>query len=248
MNKHQNSPISLNLLASFGLIFTLAFALPSCSDAEEGTPQASQVESIEPAASSNGGITDALPEGAIADMSLGSDDAPITIIEYASLTCSHCADFHKDVLPELKKNYIDTGRVKLIWRHFILNGPDMAASAIARCSGPERFFPMIDMFMSRQAEWIAPWQDLPKPGPDDTLATMSLAADMDKFVRPAGLPASKVEACLKDEDLQRSIMIGRQYGATTYSISGTPTIIINGKKYEGELTFDALNAKIRKLL
>jgi protein-disulfide isomerase len=187
-------------------------------------------------------------EGGVADMYMGSDKAPITIIEYASLTCSHCADFHRDVLPLLKKVYIDTGRVKYIWRHFLLSGPDLAASVIVRCAGPARFFPMIDMFYTRQAEWITPWQTVKAPNANPTLKEMALLAGMDKFVRPAGLSSEKVAQCLADDKMQQALMIERQDGLQKFEIQGTPTIIINGKKLNGNHDFETISAEIKKNL
>jgi protein-disulfide isomerase len=187
-------------------------------------------------------------EGGLADMYMGSDKAPVTIIEYASLTCPHCADFHMHVLPQIKKVYIDTGRVKYIWRHFILNGPDFAASLIVRCAGPARFFPMLDMFYTRQPEWIMPWQTVKEPHPNASLKEMALLAGMDKFVRPAGLSSEKVGQCLADEKTQQAFMITRQDGLQKFDITGTPTIIINGKKLTGAHDFETLSAEIKKNL
>ena len=186
--------------------------------------------------------------GGIADMYMGSDKAPVTIIEYASLTCSHCADFHMHTLPKLKKIYIDTGHVKYIWRHFLLNGPDFAASIIARCAGPARFFPMIDLFYTHQAEWMIPWQTVKAPNDNPSLKEMALLAGMDKFVRPAGLSSEKVSECLSDKKLQEEIMTTRQDGLQKYDIKGTPTIIINGKKFDGNHDFDSISAEIKKYL
>lgn len=186
--------------------------------------------------------------GGIADMYMGSATAPITIIEYASLTCSHCAAFHINVLPKLKTAYIDTGRVKYVFRHFVLNGPDLSASVIARCAGPARFFPMLDMFYTRQQEWITPWTTVKAPNDKPSMKEMALLAGMDKFVRPAGLSSEKVGQCLTNETLQKQIMTTRQDGLAKFDITGTPTIIINGKKFEGNHDFDTINAELKRLL
>jgi protein-disulfide isomerase len=227
------------LFATFTFMAPLSVAAAQAAEAAPVAPAMNLV-----------GVSKSAPaqvEGGVPDMYMGSDKAPITIIEYASLTCTHCADFHMHTLPLLKKTYIDTGHVKYIWRHFILSGPDMAASVIARCAGPSRFFPMIDMFYTRMPEWIAPWQGL-KPPQDATLKSVALMAGMDKFVRPTGLSSEKVSACLADENLQRAIMTTRQDGAQKYDIKGTPTIIINGKVFSGDHSFESINAEIKKLL
>lgn len=187
-------------------------------------------------------------EGGIPDMYMGSATAPITIIEYASLTCSHCAAFHANVLPKLKTAYIDTGRVKYVFRHFVLNGPDLSASVITRCAGPARFFPMLDMFFTRQQDWITPWTKVKAPNDKPSMKEMALLAGMDKFVRPAGLSSEKVAQCLADEKIQKQIMTTRQDGLAKFDITGTPTIIINGKKFEGNHDFDTINAELKRRL
>ena len=138
--------------------------------------------------------------------------------------------------------------VKFIWRNFVLNGVDFAASVISRCVGPKQFFPMIDMFYQRQKDWMMPWQSITPPHPNPSLKEMALLAGMDKFVRPAGLSSEKVSQCLDDKKLDSRILETRQYGQQKYDITGTPTIIINGHKYGGEHHFQSVSAEIKKYL
>ena len=113
---------------------------------------------------------------------LGKPDAPVTLIEYASKTCSHCASFHADVLPTLKKEYVDTGKVKLIYREFPLNQLDVVVSMIARCGPPGRFFPLVDLIYKTQAQWARARDPL---------------AEVIKIGRLAGITPKTVEACLR---------------------------------------------------
>lgn len=179
------------------------------------------------------------------DIVLGDPDAPITVIEYASMTCGHCAAFHKDVFHEFKLNYVDTGKAKFIMRHFVLNGPDLAASMIARCVDKPRYYAFIDLFLGRQASWIPPWQSV-KPGENTTLAEMAEMAEMDKFLRPTGVSAERMTACIETKKLQDDLMRMRMEGQKQYDITGTPTIIINGKKYEGANTYEAFDKALRE--
>lgn len=179
------------------------------------------------------------------DIVLGQADAPITVIEYASMTCSHCAEFHTNVFPEFKKHYIESGRAKFVMRHFVLNGPDLAASMIARCAPQDRYYALIDLFLKRQNVWMPRWQALGQPAPDATLADLAIKADMDDFVRPAGITSSRVKECLDNEGLRNDLLKMRGAGQQEFNITGTPTLIINGKVYDGEQTFAAFDKALR---
>ncbi|RMF12269.1 MAG: DsbA family protein [Alphaproteobacteria bacterium] len=180
------------------------------------------------------------------DIVLGDPDAPITVIEYASMTCAHCAAFHEDVFHDFKKNYIDTGRAKFIMRHFVLNGPDLAASMVARCVDSNRYYAFIDLFLGRQAAWITPWQNV-RPAEDSTLADLAEMAEMDIFLRPTGVSTARMRACLESKKLQDDLLRQRAEGQKQYDIKGTPTIIINGKVYTGEHTYEAFEAALKKV-
>src|SRR5690606_13671055 len=144
-----------------------------------------------------------------------------------------------------KKHYVDTGRAKFIMRHFVLNGPDLAASMIARCAPQDRYYALIDLFLKRQSTWMPRWQAIGQPAPDATLSDLALQADMDDFVRPAGITSSRVKACLDSEDLRNDLLKMRGEGQKAFNITGTPTIIINGKVYDGEQSFAAFDKALR---
>jgi protein-disulfide isomerase len=166
------------------------------------------------------------------DRILGNPNAPITIIEYASLSCPHCAHFAEDVLPDIKKKWIDTGKAKLILRDFPLDEPALKAAMVARCAPPDRFYPFVDALFADQPQWV-------------------LAHDYQQaLVRIAelgGISAKTVDACLKNKALEDSIVRERLTAATDLGVDATPTFFVNGKKYTGEPTVAAFNQLLSSL-
>lgn len=162
------------------------------------------------------------------DQVLGKADAPITIIEYASTTCGHCATFHKQTLPEVKKNWIDTGKAKLIYRDFPTGpaGLSLGASMIAHCAGPERYFGVLGLIMENQDKWL---------GSKDPLDTLK------KTVRLAGLTGADVDACLQRQDLFDGIQKRAEHGHETFKVDSTPSFVVNGKLVVGALPYAEFN-------
>ncbi|MGE4278891.1 MAG: thioredoxin domain-containing protein [Magnetospirillum sp.] len=162
------------------------------------------------------------------DQVLGKADAPITIIEYASTTCGHCANFHKTTLPEVKKNWIETGKAKLIYRDFPTGpaGLSIGASMIAHCAGPERYFGVLGLIMENQDKWL---------GSKDPLDTLK------KTVRLAGLTGADVDACLQRQDLFEGIQKRAEHGNEVFKVDSTPSFLINGKLVVGALAYDEFN-------
>lgn len=158
------------------------------------------------------------------DQVLGKADAPITIVEYASTTCPHCATFHKGTLPEVKKNWIETGKAKLIYRDFPTGpaGLSIGASMIAHCAGPERYFGVLGLIMEGQDKWMR------SDNPLDVLK---------KMVRLAGMTGDDVDACLKRQDLANAIQSRAQDGGKKHGVQSTPSFLINGKLVEGALPY-----------
>jgi protein-disulfide isomerase len=147
---------------------------------------------------------------------MGKSDAPNTIIEYASMTCPHCAQFHKSVLPELKTKYIDNGQVKLILREFPLDGLAVAAFMLARCSGPDRYYPMVGALFETQGTWAMPGTE----GKDKLLL----------IAKQAGFSKERFDQCVGDKDLFNKIVAERQRGADKFGVDSTPTFFVNGKR------------------
>ncbi len=174
----------------------------------------------------------AAAESALPDMVLGKEDAPVTIVEYSSLTCPHCAHFHRDVMPALKSEYIDAGKVRFIQREFPLNNAALAGSVLARCVDPSRFFAFTDLLFSKQEDWAFK---------DDALQPLKL------YAKQAGLTDADFEKCIDDELLQKKILAVRERGEKE-GVKGTPTFFINGKIYNGAPTLAALAEAIKPYL
>lgn len=166
----------------------------------------------------------------IGEMALGSETAKVTIIEYASASCPHCAAFHNDVFETLKKDYIDTGKVRFVLREFPHNNEGMAAFMIARCAPKDRYFPLIGVIFKTQQEWLQ--------SPRDGLF---------KIAQQAGFTEKSFEECLKNEAVAKGILAVRSKGET-FGVNGIPSFFINGELYDGERTIEAFRAKLDPLL
>ncbi len=170
---------------------------------------------------------------ALAEKSLGDREAPIEIIEFASLTCSHCAHFHQEVLPRLKSDYIDSGQVRFVYRDFPLDRYALYGSMLARCSGDKGFFPFIDVLYAQQPKWMRAADPLKSLG---------------QIARQSGMTSEDFKVCLSNQAIEDGILADRLESQRQYDIQATPTIIINGEKYEGKKTFEAIERTIKKRL
>ncbi|RTL55450.1 MAG: DsbA family protein [Bradyrhizobiaceae bacterium] len=171
----------------------------------------------------------------LGDMALGSKDAPVTIVEYASMTCPHCAAFTRDVFPKLKEAYIDTGKVRFIFREFPLDQAALAASAAARCIAKDdvnKYYALVDIFFKQQADLAT-----------DPFATIVRVA------KQAGLSEQMIKSCIQeDPKVQRGILDDRQYANDTLKVNSTPSFFINGTLVKGETSFDSFEKIIKPLL
>ncbi|WP_102225869.1 DsbA family protein [Acidimangrovimonas sediminis] len=155
----------------------------------------------------------------VPDYSEGDANAPIHVIEYGAFTCPHCAEFHKEVYPQLKKNYIDTGKVKFTFRAFFFDKYGLWADAIARCGGEMRFYGISDMIYDQQRDWAA------SNDPNEVIAKLT------KIGLSAGLSKDQIQTCLSDGKMLQAMVLKFQTLSQKDQIDGTPTFIINGKKY-----------------
>ena len=171
--------------------------------------------------------------GPLQDMILGEADAPVTIIEYASLTCPHCAAFHKQVYPEIKSEYIDTGKAKLIFREFPFDSIATAGFMLARCAEPKHYFGFIDVMFNRQSEWL----NLGSP-----------MEGIQEIARQGGFSDEQFQACLVDKDVLEGIRWIQERGANEFGVESTPTFFINGVKITGARSFEALKPIIEEHL
>ena len=165
-------------------------------------------------------IDQLMAAGPLPDIVQGSPTAPITIIEYASMTCTHCAAFHELTWPELKTKYIDSGRAKFILREFPLDPLATAGFMLARCAGPEKRNLLIDQMFSQQKTWAF------VDKPIEPLLAM---------VKTIGFTQTDFETCLKNQDLYEQVSQTRERAAEAFNIDSTPTFFVNGRKMTGEL-------------
>ena len=156
----------------------------------------------------------------IIDMVQGAENAPITVIEYASFTCPHCARFHSDVYKLLRKNYIDTGKVKFIFREVYFDKYGMWASMIARCSGPDRFFGMTDLILNSQSTWARAGDDL------------AIVEALRKIGRLSGMQDAALDSCLQDGEKLRALVGWYKENAQRDGIQSTPSFLIDGQPYK----------------
>jgi protein-disulfide isomerase len=175
-------------------------------------------------------VAQLMAPGPLPDLSLGKEDAPNTIVEYASMTCSHCAQFHKTVLPELLTKYIDTGKARLILREFPLDGLAVAAFMLARCAGPDRYYPVVGALFDTQESWAV-------AGPEGKEKLLLVA-------KQAGFSKEKFDQCIADKELFNKIVETRKRGHEQFGVDSTPSFFINGKRMTGEQTVAAFEATL----
>ena len=170
---------------------------------------------------------------ALEEKKIGTEAANIEIIEFASLTCGHCAKFHNEVFPKIKKEFIDTGKVSFVYKDFPLDKFALKASVIARCSGKEKYFSFLKVLYKKQKDWTRS-QD-----PFKSLL---------KIAKLGGLKNDEIKVCVSNKSIEDGILKKRLNSTKKFEITATPTIYINGKKYNGDLTFEALKLKLDSLI
>ena len=182
--------------------------------AKADTPEPDQAE-----------LAKAGPEG---DIVLGSDKAPVTVIEYASMTCPHCAHFSTDTFPELQKRYIDTGKVRYIFREFPLDPLSAAGFMLARCAGKDKFMPIVETLFAKQTDWV-----VQKP-----------IEPLKAIAKQFGFTEESFNECLANQKVLDDIQAVRDRAAGKLGVSSTPTFFINGKRLVGDLSIDTMAKEI----
>lgn len=234
-----------NVLSSLAAIPAVAL-LAACSDSSEEA-KAADVKPAAPAAPAKPAtpaaatapeaqgtvdMAELLKPGALADKQLGKDDAKVTIVEYASMTCPHCAHFAETTFPDLKTKYIDTGKARYILREFPFDPSAEAGFMLARCA-KDNYFPMVDVLFRQQANWVG------VPNTKDALLQIS---------KLAGFTQESFEACLTDQKLLDDVRSVQKRGANEFKVDSTPTFFINGKTYKGAMSIEEMSAIIDPLL
>src|SRR3954471_14183182 len=190
-------------------------------------------------------LSDALAQSATAadvakpvslpDMAIGPANASVTITEYASMTCPHCAHFNETVFPKIKSEYIDTGKIRYVFREFPLDIKAAAGSMLARCIARDdsgKYFAVIDMLFKQQNDW----------------AMKNTADTLTRIGKQAGLSQEAVEACLKDQALLDKIAADQKYASEVLKVDSTPTFFINGERIKGEASFEEFDKRLKSLL
>ncbi|MER8572460.1 DsbA family protein [Mesorhizobium sp. M1409] len=234
-----------SVLSSLAAIPAVAL-LAACSDSSEeakaadvkpanpATPAkpATPAAATAPEAQGTVDMAELMKPGALPDKQLGKDDAKVTIVEYASMTCPHCAHFAETTFPELKTKYIDTGKARYILREFPFDPSAEAGFMLARCA-KDNYYPMVDVLFRQQANWVG------VQNTKDALLQIS---------KLAGFTQESFEACLTDQKLLDDVRSVQKRGANEFKVDSTPTFFINGKTYKGAMSIEEMSAIIDPLL
>lgn len=204
------------LAALAGAVLPLFIGLPAAAQGSDQLP-----------------LADVMQAGPLGDRSLGKEDAPITIVEYASFTCPHCASFHVNTLPALKEKYIETGKVRFIFRDFPFDTMATAMSMLTRCAPAERYYPLVELYFRRQEALISAANPL-----DELLASARLA----------GFSQESFEACLKNQSIYDAVNAMKKHGAEKLGVNSTPTFFINGKRMSGARSIEEMDQLLQPLL
>lgn len=177
-------------------------------------------------------LSDLMEPGPLGEHIVGDPDAPVTIIEYASMTCPHCRTFHKEVYPILKEKYIDTGIAKLYFREFPFDPAAAAAFMLAQCAGEDKYFSMIDVLFEKQSVW----------------SRGKVVDELFKISKLAGFTQESFNACLKNQELLDNVLAIQKKAAEDYGVDATPTFFINGTKYRGSMSAEEMGKVIESLV
>ena len=243
---------SLFMAGSAALALTLAACGGGGNTTNAGTPVASAP--VANVAAPNGGDWTQVVSETERGFLMGNPNAPVKLVEYASLTCPHCRDFSREAMTPLRENYVDSGKLSWEFRSFPLNPIDVSATLLATCQGPGPFFKLVEQSYQEQDKWVLPFQQLTKPQQDqlarvpqaEQFAALAKAGGLDNFYRVRGLPEAKAQACLTDKAKIDAIVAMRDRGIKDDKVEGTPTFLINGNKVDQPPTWTALEPELKK--
>lgn len=233
----------------------LATGLVACGEDSTAAPASSSAAAANaPARAAPGGdwlkVIAATPEGGFR---IGNPAARVKLVEYASFTCPHCADFHAEALDTIRRDYVATGNVSYEFRNFVLNAPDFAASLLARCQGPAPFFRVADAMFSTQRAWLEPFaklspeeakrlQALPQ---DKAIAALADAGGLDDFMKQRGMTRARFDQCLADKPAADKLAAMREVATGKYQLGGTPSFLLNDEPLEGVINWTTLEPRLR---
>src|SRR5215469_4683986 len=190
------------------------------------SPVAALAQPAKPASPATQANTLALTQD---DRILGKPDAPVIIVEYASLTCPHCAHFATEVLPKLKEKWIDTGKARLVLRDYPLDEPALRAAMIARCAPADKFYPLIDTFFGAQRQWVL---------------SKDYKTDLGRLALLGGMSKKQFDDCLANKSVEDKVLQSRLTATEQLGVNSTPTFFINGSKFDGAPELDAMDAAL----
>ena len=221
-------------------IAALALMVAGCGGDEGGATNQTAAKNVplKQIQAPNGDWTQVVSQTPEGGFVMGNANAPVKLIEFGSLTCSHCAEFAEKGEPILVDKYVKSGQVSYEFRNFIRDPVDLAAALLARCNGPAAFFPMTEQLFASQRDWFGKAANLPAEQQQQISASPQPAAGyaqatgLDQFAKVRGVPAAKAQACLADQAQVQKLISQNQKDSTDFQISGTPTFVINGKRAE----------------
>ena len=232
----------------------LLLLVAGCDQASTAKPTPVAAKAAAPAGKADWlSVTTATPEGGFR---IGNPNARVKLLEFASLTCPHCKDFHAEAMDTIKKKYVASGNVSYEFRNFVLNGPDYAASILARCQGPQPFFGLLNAFYTDQTVWTEPFTKMTEADSkklsalpqDKQIAALAEIGKLDTYVRTRGMPRAKFDQCLADKGQLDKLAALRTQAVDTYKLTGTPGFIINGVTQTGVYTWAGLEPKLQDAL
>lgn len=230
-----------------------ALTLSACGDkAADGTSEAAVIAKVAPPAGKS--WSEVVRFDADGGVTMGNPDAPIKLHEFGAYTCGHCAAFAKESHAELKRDFVDTGRVSFTLTPFMLHPIDAMAGAITKCAGPDRFFPLSEATFLEHDAFLEPAKS-PPPGledamklpPEQRFVALAKGLKIDAFYQARGVPASTIQQCLAKVDNVAAIEKATNDGVAKYKITGTPTFVINGQVVEGIGTWGPLRDRLRTM-
>ncbi|MCW2404975.1 protein-disulfide isomerase [Sphingobium sp. B1D7B] len=241
MKRLATAPLALALLA---------LAACGSQDSNSSAPIGKVEGKAAPAGTTWAQQVVATPEGGIR---MGNPDAPIKIIEFASNTCPHCAHFSEESKDVLERDYVNTGKVSFEFRNFVMNPLDISMAMLARCTGPEAFFPLTHQFFANQQAIIEKLQSAGEDAyknamsaaPDQRFQRMAEAAGLIEFAMERGVPEAKARQCLADPETAETLAANVERDTAQYSITGTPSFIMNGSKLDNVSTWPQLVEQLK---
>ena len=235
-----------------------ALALSACNDSkapagDTASPAGAPAAVAAPAGQNWTEVIAATPEGGFR---MGNPDARVKLVEFASLTCPHCREFHEAAAPAIKNKYVASGNVSYEYRNFVLNGADSAVTILARCQGAGAFFGLLDAFYADQMSWFEPFTKIPKEQmeglanlpEDQVMRRLADLGGLAEYVKLRGIPRAKFDQCLADPAQLKAVNDLRNQAVNDYKLTGTPSFIINGTVQEGVYTWADLEPKLQTAL